>query len=243
MEKPVLFDYFEKTANILMNQFDRSSLQKSSYDLGRNREHFFYSFLKKVLPKKMSFGSGEIWDSARNKTGQQDLILLKENAPLLHIGSENIYLVEGVFAVIEIKSNLTKGELEKTAKKFQEIKNLKPRIKASIRFGKPLKKPLTLLFAYKGATLKNLKDEILKNQWQDAFDLISILDRGAIIKKGLCVTWPSQELFGFARGKAAALAYLYQHIVFLNSGVIANSIDLNGYFQPMNSWDIDEKKN
>ena len=103
--RPILFSYFDDTAKVLLEEYNRSKQQNASANLGKNREFFCKDFLSKILPSKLSIKSGEIWDSTGNKTGQQDIIILRDDAPALHIGSDDIYLAEGTFAVIEIKSN------------------------------------------------------------------------------------------------------------------------------------------
>ena len=102
--RPLLFPYFNDTAQVLLAEFQRSSQQGASANLGRNREFFCSEFLDKVLPPKLSVKSGEIWDSHGNKTGQLDVIITRADCPCLHVGSDNIYLVEGVFATIEVKA-------------------------------------------------------------------------------------------------------------------------------------------
>ena len=108
MNKSILYDYFDSIANELLSEFESSRLQKSSQDIGDNRESFINNFLKDCLPTKFHFGKGEIWDNKENKTGQLDIIIVREDAPKLYFGSRNAYLGEGVFAVIEVKSNLTR---------------------------------------------------------------------------------------------------------------------------------------
>ena len=104
--KPILFDYFRKTAKVLEANYDRSSEQNASSKLGKNRESFCNLFLNTVLPPKLKIKSGEIWDSKGIKTGQLDLIIIRDDAPSLEFGSDNTYLAEGVLSIIEIKSQL-----------------------------------------------------------------------------------------------------------------------------------------
>lgn len=95
--RPLLFQYFEDTADVLLAEYNRSAQQKAPSNLGKNKEMFCKEFLSKVLPAKLSVKSGEIWDSSKQKTGQQDVILLRDDAPALHIGYSDVYLAGGVF--------------------------------------------------------------------------------------------------------------------------------------------------
>jgi len=90
MEKPILFEYFSKTARVLMADYERSREQEASLNLGRNREFFCERFLTNVLPFKLRISSGEIWDAKGTKTGQLDLIIIREDAPVLDFGTANV---------------------------------------------------------------------------------------------------------------------------------------------------------
>jgi len=62
-DKPILYPYFQKTAEVLLAEYERSKEQKASSNLGINREYFCKEFLSKALPPKLSLKSGKIWDS------------------------------------------------------------------------------------------------------------------------------------------------------------------------------------
>jgi hypothetical protein len=81
----------------------------SSSSKGREREHFIGEFLRKVLPPVHRFGSGDIIDSAGQKSGQADIVVEHPLLPSLpHPGGKvRMYLAESVAAVIEVKSDLS----------------------------------------------------------------------------------------------------------------------------------------
>ncbi len=235
--RPILFEYFESTADVLLSEYKRSSQQNASANLGRNRELFCKNFLSKVLPSKLSVKSGEIWDSEKNKTGQQDVIILRDDAPALHIGSDDIYLAEGAFSVIEIKSNLTREKLKEAGNGLLKVKNLKINIGAVISSGAKIDRPLRIVFAYEGATWETLLDEINKNKWEDLFDLICILDKGVLIKKGGLLNWEDENKFKVINGKSASLGLMYFYLVSYGSSFLGRNLILNPYFEPLNLWD------
>ncbi len=145
--RPLLYPYFENYAKVLMALFQVSSEQESDTNLGRNREYFCSFFLNRVLPPRLTVTKGEIWDSKGNKTGQQDIIIIRDDCPNLHIGTDNTYFAEGVFAVVEVKSNLDTERFHKTALALQKVQNLSINIPKGSN--PKLHCPLKIAFSYK----------------------------------------------------------------------------------------------
>lgn len=234
--KPILYSYFKKTADVLLAEYNRSKEQSASDNVGKNREYFCKEFLSKVLPTKLSIKSGEIWDSQNNKTGQLDVVILRDDAPSLNFGSDNIYLAEGVFGVIEVKSNLTRKKLKEAGEALSKVFNLKINIRSQISTGAKLNRPIRIIFAYEGATWDTIIDEINKKSWAEIFDLICILNRGVLLKKGRLLNWQHKKEFLTIDSKSACLGYLYLYLVSYGSGFLGRSIELNPYFEPFDNW-------
>jgi len=164
-----------------------SKNQKASTNLGNNRENFVNDFLSIVLPLKLKVKSGEIIDSNNFKTGQLDTIIIRDDAPSLDFGGKNTYLAEGVFAVIEIKSNLTREKLLEAKNSLQKIEKLlipSPTITAG---GYNLGRPLRILFAYTGSSWETITKILDEEKCNDLFDLIAILDKGVFLTKNRLV--------------------------------------------------------
>jgi hypothetical protein len=82
---------------------------KHPTNLGSAREHFIAEVLSHFLPSSVVVGSGEITDG-EERSGQQDIIIYRSDFPVLTgFGSVNTYLIEGVIATIEVKSDLSSG--------------------------------------------------------------------------------------------------------------------------------------
>ncbi len=156
-KKPVLFSYFEDTANVILSQYKRAGKLKSSTNIGKNREYFCNNFLKKVLPHRLSITTGEIIDSENNQTGQLDLIINRDTCPALEFGSSNSFLAEGVFAVIEVKSNLNTKKLIEAGESREKVRKMSIKNKSRCLAGPNLNRHLRIVFAYKGATWKTLE--------------------------------------------------------------------------------------
>jgi hypothetical protein len=94
---------------------------KHSVNLGGAREHFIKEILANFLPKSVAVGSGEITDG-RRRSGQQDVIIYRSDFPVLSgFGSVNTYLIEGVIATIEVKSDLSTGSPNGLYTAFQNV--------------------------------------------------------------------------------------------------------------------------
>lgn len=234
--RPILYQYFEDSSNILLAEFQRSIQQKASNNLGSNREFFCNSFLSRILPLKLFIGSGEIWDSNRQKTGQLDTIIIREDAPKLAFGNNDTYLAEGVLAVIEIKSNLTRQKLNEAGNQLEKVKSLKIGGGALISSGPVINRPLRIVFSYKSANWDTLLDEIQKQNWQDLFDLICVLDKGVTIKKGLLINSNGEHPLFLMKGKAASLGILYLYLISYSCSFLGRSLNINNYFEPFNGW-------
>ncbi len=238
--RPMLYPYFEATAKILMDEFQRSSQQNADVNLGRNRENFCSNFLEKVLPSRLSVRrGGEIWDSKGNKTGQQDVIVIRDDCPCLHVGSDEIYLAEGVFAAIEVKSNLTTDKFQEAASSLQRVQNLSIQPPPPL-FCEKIHRPLKIVFSYKGAKFETFFDYARAEAVNmEAFDIICILERGILFRNGLVFGDPPGKKssdFLSLYGSAGALGYLYLHMVKFGLGFISGLNDISRYFEPLYSW-------
>ncbi len=234
--KPILYDYFDNTAKVLLSEYNRSKLQKSSNNIGKNREYFCENFLSEVLPPKLHINSGEIWDSSNNKTGQLDIVIIRDDAPSLLIGSDNIFLAEGVFAVVEVKSNLSKDKLIESGNSLSKVEKLKIKLGAGISVGYSLNRPLRIVFAYEGASWKTIVSTINEKNWKDTFDLICILNRGVMITKGRIISWDENDKFLLFSSKASSLAYLYFYLVSYANSFLCRDLKLLSYFEPLSGW-------
>ncbi|MGC9424148.1 MAG: DUF6602 domain-containing protein [Vibrio sp.] len=90
-----------------------TSVLGHSSNLGTVREHFIQAVLENFLPKTVIVGRGEIIDGRESgESGQQDVILYRADFPVITSHTSiNTYLIEGVIATIEVKSNLSKEGL------------------------------------------------------------------------------------------------------------------------------------
>jgi hypothetical protein len=95
---------------------------------GTPRENFLKTFLATHLSERVAVGQGEIIDArtqANDPRHQNDIIIYHRNFPRISFDQAiSAYLVESVVATIEVKSALTKDELEKAIKAAHDNKQL-----------------------------------------------------------------------------------------------------------------------
>jgi len=234
--RPILYDYFKDSADVLLAEYQRSKGQKSAANVGYNRELFCNKFLSRVLPPRLNVRRGEIWDSQGNRTGQLEVVILRDDTPSLAYGEADTFLAEGVFAVVEVKSNLTKVKLQEALTTLKRMKKLNPKGGVKMFSGPVLDRPLRCILAYEGATWVTLGKELAKPENDSVVDLVSILNSGILISRGLLLNWKGDEKFGIYEGKAASLAWLYYHLVRYSTSFIARSFDITEYFNPIEGW-------
>jgi len=235
-QKPVLYDYFKDSSGVLLAQYNRSKGQEASANLGYNRELFCNEFLSHVLPPRLRNCRGEIWDSQGNRTGQLDLIIIRDDAPILTFGGADTILGEGVFAVIEVKSNLTRDKLSEAINTLRRVRDLRIKSIIPIHSGPMLDRPLRCIFSYESAAWDTLTSEINKPENAGIADLICVLDKGVILSRGLLISWNNANPFVIINGNAASIAFLYQHLVGYSANFMGRVIDLDPYFEPFNGW-------
>ena len=89
--------------------------------LGNAREHFIAKVLKQLLPRNVIVGTGEISDG-RQRTRQQDIIIYRSDFPVIMVGDEtSVYLIEGVIATIEVKSDLKSDDIKAAVRNQAEV--------------------------------------------------------------------------------------------------------------------------
>lgn len=242
MDNPILYSYFDKKANELIANFNLTTDQKASRNVGDNREIFINNFLHHSLPPKLSVRNGEVWDKNGQKTGQLDTLIIRNDAPSLDYGGRNVYLAEGVFAVIEIKSNLTTEKLKEAINTLEKVEQLSiPKPTVTIG-GHNLGRPLRIVFAYFGSSWETIGKYLDENNKGELLDLICILDKGVLARRDRLI-FPYDKVTGekfekdiIVETKAASLGFLYYYLVQYGSSFSTGSIDLQDYFQPLEKW-------
>lgn len=120
-------EIFLGIANKLLADFDQIQAQiDHAGERGRQRERAIATFLAKYLPKRYSLGTGHVIDSRGNVSKQCDIVIYDAlNCPLL-LAEEGYQLfpVEAVFGIVEVKSVFDAGTIAKSVQNIQSAKQL-----------------------------------------------------------------------------------------------------------------------
>lgn len=113
---------FEHGRELLRNWFDaiemqlaaeaaRAGIFKHSTIVGGTREEVVRKVLRDVLPAQVEVGSGRVVGADCLPSKQIDIVIFDGRFPVLRMGRDALYPVEGVIASIEVKSELNEHEL------------------------------------------------------------------------------------------------------------------------------------
>jgi hypothetical protein len=165
---------------------------------GEGREDIVKRFLTDYLPKNLGVGSGLVIDSTGRPSLQQDVVIYDiSKCPILYnMGGSQIFPVEGVYAVIEVKSNLDGAELNDCIEKILSVKNLKKT--EFFKPGGPIEDKYTLYgkefqffpilgyaFAFNSIELGNLTAQLLKQNQERRLPIENRIDVICVLNKGL----------------------------------------------------------
>lgn len=121
---------------------------------GTPREAFIREFLESHLSENVAIGTGEIIDANSRPNAprnQFDIVIYKKSYPKLDFGGGvSGFLIESVIATVEIKSTLSRAEMEQAIKAARNAKALIPNVTTSFMAGYIPPKILNYLVAYDG---------------------------------------------------------------------------------------------
>jgi hypothetical protein len=246
-QRPIFKKYFEKSADELLAQYEKSKGLEASANKGSAREVFCRDFLRKNLPSRLSVKSGEIWDGEGSRTGQFEIIIIRDDCPTLSYGGPDVFPIEGVFGVVEVKSVLKPDKLHEALNQLRKVRLLKPMSGGGGSYGPYLLKPLCCVFAYEGS-MQSALEELKKHGNSDIVDLLCVLKDGVLIWDTSLLVRPGHPpdveplLTEVAdkpivvRGKAASLGFLWYYLVSYSASFIGQSMEFQRYFRPLTGW-------
>lgn len=93
---------------------------------GRITEEIICSVLRGILPKRFSIGTGILISASGETSHQTDIVIFDNlhNSPILSEYGVGVYPVEIVYATLEVKSVLTKKDLDKTLSDIRLIRHI-----------------------------------------------------------------------------------------------------------------------
>jgi len=182
------------TKNALL-KFDQISEDfKSPRDIEKQRELLTANLIKKYVPRTFSTGSGEIFDSDGNRTGQVDVVICNQYHPFTYAETEpGLFFAEGVSCAIEVKPDLGDySELQRGFTQIQKIKRLRRKsLDGDLTIGNDytlerMEKIISIIFGYRSPSFRYLLPNIrrlydeLEIPQEEQVDVIVSLPRGII---------------------------------------------------------------
>lgn len=128
---------------------------------GSNREGLVAEFLQEYLPNSVKITTGLVFASDGRFSDQADLIVVdrEANAPLYGSSPEQIWLAEAVFALLEVKTNLTPSTISDAIEKCRKFKRL-PRQFADTQGSQRIRDSLFILWAFEAPSHNTLKQNL-----------------------------------------------------------------------------------
>src|SRR5947209_3872606 len=132
----LLQSHFAAIENHLLAQSKIPANAGHSLHKGTPRENFIKEFLEGHLSEYAAVGTGEIIDAnsqPKERRNQIDIVIYRRDYPKIRFGKDiHAFLAESVIATIEVKSLLTKEELEGAMSVARTIKSLRRNLMPSI---------------------------------------------------------------------------------------------------------------
>lgn len=124
---PFLNPQFEAAAKEFGAALIKSGSIEHRGNKGGAREEYVRDFFRARLPKSFAVAQGEVVDLNGTASPQLDVMFYNQTKDFaLVAGSTEILAAEALLASIEVKSKLTKAEIEKSALAARAIRELRP---------------------------------------------------------------------------------------------------------------------
>lgn len=116
--------YFKEIEKILKAQYTLSGTLNNS-DKGENREELLLNILNNHLPAICKAHRGGIVQNVFDEYSSQiDIVIYSSFSPILNQHKKALFLIEGTYGVIEVKSILTKETLKQILISSSKIKSM-----------------------------------------------------------------------------------------------------------------------
>lgn len=189
---------FHLIARGLRARFEQVRLRAQGHpaETGTGREGILIDFLSEALPARFSVGRGFICDTFGRRSGQVDVVVNDDHIlrPWPYDERRALYFCEAVGAAVEVKSALTRSELERAVSGGSAVKQVRrvPAPAGTLRFMTDAEKQradiiLSYVFAFEAAaSIASIKswwahiNQRLALPAEAQIDALIVLDKGVI---------------------------------------------------------------
>lgn len=175
---------FRRVSEKLLADFNASAQIVHNVVKGDFREDYLREFLEdgKLTPK-YGIGSGLIISPSNQESNQSDLIIYdRDKCPAwMYSKRVQVFPIEGIYGIIEVKSSLTKNELCKGLKQIETLRSMTPK-NTTLPFG--------IIFGYQvyENSLESLQQNLRDYQREKPSlfwpNLVVVLGEGVIFQMG-----------------------------------------------------------
>lgn len=243
---------FREISSQMISEFKKSGQVNHQGAKGAYRENALEDFLlDRRLPERYGIGSGEVVGPIQNVSKQCDLIIYDKlnGFSLLYQKNTQVYPIECVAGIIEVKSSLSKTEFLTALENIKSVKSLVPNEITttkvnefiSTNYKRPL--PFGAVFAYRldGNSLESLEKNL--SEWEKDVpkefwpNVIAVLDEGLIFhySDGLRNVYSNSDLqkaicAGHISYKSDTLFKFYATLIDLCASTHLGPVELSRYF-------------
>lgn len=165
---------FQAVSRRMHADFEASSQIRHSGSKGAVRENALRNFFENGrLPEKYAVGSGEVVGRVRDTSRQCDLIIYDRmnGVSLVYDDTSQVYPIDCVYGIVEVKSALSKTELIDSLDKIAAFKDMAPggaqiETMGGFTSSSPRLAPFGAVFAYglAGNSLESLRENLV--EWE-----------------------------------------------------------------------------
>ncbi len=139
----------------------REAFTQHRRSIGDNRECLVARFLRDYLPKRFGVDRGLIISHDGECSNEADLVVFDSlnNSPLYPDSQKKLWPVEAVYALIEVKSQLSPRDLKDAMSKFRKFKNLQRHF-PSVKDGSRITDSLAILWSFDSSRPETLKENL-----------------------------------------------------------------------------------
>ena len=231
---PSLKSLFSALQEEMISQAKFSSVLDHPLDKGDNTEENWISWFNKYLPKRYKAAKAKIIDSRGAVSQQIDVVLYDAQYSYLALNKNSILYVpsESVYAVFEVKQDLTKEHMEYAGQKAESVRSLY-RTSAPIPYANGIYKPKEPHRILAGIlTTSSGWTSIFGDPFKSClanYNELQQVDCGCVLKSGSYFFDYDQSLLSTSEASESLVYFFLQLLIKLQEMGTVPAIDLNEY--------------
>ena len=159
--RPTIKSIFEQLNRMLSEKIAQGNIIEHNLEKGLGGENALRGLLEDFLPSRLGVAKGKVVNFTGDMSRQCDVIIYDRlNCPRLFVdeNKNQILPIEGVYAVIEVKTSLTKHTLTEAFENLNSVYNLQP--ERPVRSSNPkldYRPPDLIILGFQGLRLHTLE--------------------------------------------------------------------------------------